>query len=167
MTGISGKGCGFGFVCYENADEALSAVAELNGALIGDNTFFIGKAQNKMERHTELKNQSKDLNVYVNNLDDNIDDERLREEFSQFGTITSAKVMTEFGRSKGYGFVCFSSPEDASKAVTEMDGRIIVSKPLYVALSQRKEDRRAHLASQYMQRLASIRKQVINIFTAI
>ncbi|XP_052085605.1 polyadenylate-binding protein 1-like [Mytilus californianus] len=160
MTDVYGKSRGFGFVCYENADEAQTAVEELNGAIIGNNTFFVGRAQNKAERHAELKNQSRNLNVYVKNLDDNIDDERLKEEFSQFGTITSAKVMTEGGRSKGFGFVCFSSPEDASKAVTEMDGRIIVAKPLYVALSQSKEDRKALLASQYKQRIDSIRKQI-------
>jgi len=83
----------------------------------------------------------------------------LRKEFTQFGTITSAKVMTEDGRSKGFGFVCFSSPEEATKAVTEMNGRIVGTKPLYVALAQRKEDRKAHLASQYMQRMANMRMQ--------
>ena len=97
--------------------------------------------------------------MYVKNLDDTIDDEKLREEFAVHGTITSAKVMNEEGRSKGFGFVCFSSPEEATKAVTEMTGRIIGSKPLYVALAQRKEDRKAHLASQYMQRISGMRMQ--------
>lgn len=121
-----------------------------------------------MERQTELKRKFEQMkqdritryqgvNLYVKNLDDGIDDERLRKEFSPFGTITSAKVMMEGGRSKGFGFVCFSSPEEATKAVTEMNGRIVATKPLYVALAQRKEERQAHLTNQYMQRMASVR----------
>lgn len=137
--------------------------------------LYVGRAQKKAERQQELKrrfealkmerlNRYQGVNLYVKNLDDTIDDERLRKEFSPFGTITSAKVMMEEGRSKGFGFVCFSSPEEATKAVTEMNGRIVGTKPLYVALAQRKEDRKAHLTSQYMQRMANMRMHQMGQF---
>ena len=58
------------------------------------------------------------VNLYVKNLDDTIDDERLRLEFTPFGTITSARVMYEEGRSRGFGFVCFTNTEEATKAST-------------------------------------------------
>lgn len=166
-----GKSRGFGFVAFENPDSAEKAVEELNGKEMADGkNLYVGRAQKKNERQVELKRRFEELkmersnryqgvNLYVKNLDDSIDDERLRKEFAPFGTITSAKVMMEDGRSKGFGFVCFSSPEEATKAVTEMNCRIVGSKPLYVALAQRKEDRKAHLASQYMQRMTNMRMQ--------
>merc|ERR550517_982304 len=171
MSEEGGKNKGFGFVSFEDSEAAEKAVEELNGLEIGGKNLFVGRAQKKAERQQELKkkfellklerlNRYQGVNLYVKNLDDSIDDEILRKEFSPYGTITSAKVMCcEEGRSKGFGFVCFSSPEEATKAVTEMNGRIIVAKPLYVALAQRKEDRKAHLASQYIQRMAGMRMQ--------
>merc|ERR1739844_797639 len=171
MKGDDGKSKGFAFVSYEDPAEAEAAVEELNNKeMDGGKTMYVGRAQKKAERQAELKKKFEALkmermtryqgvNLYVKNLDDTIDDERLRQEFQPFGTITSAKVMCEEGRSRGFGFVCFSSPEEATKAATEMNGRIIVSKPLYVALAQRKEDRKAHLAQQYVQRVSGMRMQ--------
>ncbi|KAJ3492927.1 hypothetical protein NMY22_g20281 [Coprinellus aureogranulatus] len=82
-----------------------------------------------------------------------MDDEKLRAEFEAFGTITSCKVMRDDkGISKGFGFVCFSSPDEATKAVAEMNNKMIGSKPLYVSLAQRREVRRQQLESQIAQR---------------
>nr|CAH0106600.1 unnamed protein product [Daphnia galeata] len=177
MSSDDGKSRGFGFVCYEDPDAAERACDDMHAKDMNGKTLFVGRAQKRNERQTELRrkfeqmkierlNRYQGVNLYVKNLDDTIDDERLRKEFAPYGTITSAKVMTEGGRNKGgfqtslgFGFVCFSSPEEATKAVTEMNGRILVSKPLYVALAQRKEDRKAQLASQYMQRMAGMRMQ--------
>lgn len=171
MSKDDGKSRGFGFVAFEDPNAADRAVADLNGKEIAEGKImYVGRAQKKAERQQELKrkfeqlkierlNRYQGVNLYVKNLDDTIDDERLRKEFAPFGTITSVKVMMEDGRSKGFGFVCFSLAEEATKAVTEMNGRIVGSKPLYVALAQRKEDRKAHLASQYLQRVANIRMQ--------
>uniref|UniRef100_A0A8C7SLX4 Polyadenylate-binding protein n=1 Tax=Oncorhynchus mykiss TaxID=8022 RepID=A0A8C7SLX4_ONCMY len=173
MADPSGKSRGFGFVSYEKHEDANKACEEMNGLEFNGKTVFVGRAQKKMERQAELKRKFEMLkqerisryqgvNLYIKNLDDTIDDEKLRKEFTPFGSITSAKVMLEEGRSKGFGFVCFSSPEEATKAVTEMNGRIVGSKPLYVALAQRKEDRKAHLTNQYVQRIAGMRAMPAN-----
>uniref|UniRef100_A0A674EVV4 Polyadenylate-binding protein n=1 Tax=Salmo trutta TaxID=8032 RepID=A0A674EVV4_SALTR len=173
MTDPSGKSRGFGFVSYEKHEDANKACEEMNGQEFNGKTVFVGRAQKKIERQGELKRKFEMLkqerisryqgvNLYIKNLDDTIDDEKLRKEFTPFGSITSAKVMLEEGRSKGFGFVCFSSPEEATKAVTEMNGRIVGSKPLYVALAQRKEERKAHLTNQYMQRITGMRAMPAN-----
>uniref|UniRef100_D3ZSR2 Polyadenylate-binding protein n=1 Tax=Rattus norvegicus TaxID=10116 RepID=D3ZSR2_RAT len=154
MRDCSGKSKGFGFVSYEKHEDARKAVEEMNGKEMSGKSIFVGRAQKKVER--QLK-RYQGVNLYIKNLDDTIDDEKLRKEFSPFGSITSTKVMLEDGRSKGFGFDCFSSPEEATKAVTEMNGRIVGSKPLYVALAQRKEEWKAHLTNQYMQRVAGMR----------
>lgn len=163
-----GKSRGYGFVAFESTDDAEAAVNEMNEKEVGGRNLFVGRAQKKNERQAQLKkyfeqmkaermHKYQGINLYVKNLDDSIDDEALRKEFAQHGTITSAKVMVEDGRSKGFGFVCFSSPEEATKAVTEMNGKLLISKPLYVALAQRREDRKVHLQSQYMQRMTGMK----------
>jgi len=165
MKDDNGKSRGFGFVSYETHEASKKAVDALNGTEVKNVKLYVARAQKKNERQAELREKYEKLkmerlnryqqgvNLYVKNLDDVIDDARLSEEFSVYGNITSAKIMVdEKGNTKGFGFVCFSSPDEATKAVTEMNGRIIVSKPLFVALAQRKEERKQHLAAQHAVR---------------
>ncbi|XP_019429821.1 PREDICTED: polyadenylate-binding protein 2-like isoform X2 [Lupinus angustifolius] len=163
MRDGDGKSKCFGFVNFENPDDAAKAVEALNGKKIDDKEWYVGKALKKTEREQELKGrfeQSKKeivdkyqgVNLYLKNLDDIISDEKLKELFSEFGTITSYKVMRDpSGASRGSGFVAFSTPEEASRALVEMNSKMIAGKPLYVALAQRKEERRARLQAQFSQ----------------
>ncbi|XP_012445210.1 polyadenylate-binding protein 2 [Gossypium raimondii] len=163
MRDADGKSKGFGFVNFEDADAAAKAVEALNGKKLDEKEWYVGKALKKSEREHERKAQYEQtlkeaadklqgLNLYIKNLDDGIGDEALKELFSEFGTITSCKVMRDpSGISKGSGFVAFSTPEEASRALAEMNGKMVVSKPLYVALAQRKEERRARLQAQFSQ----------------
>ncbi|CAE6414420.1 unnamed protein product [Rhizoctonia solani] len=164
QTDNEGKSRGFGFVNFERHEEAERAVNEMNEKDIKGKTLFVGRAQKKSERQSELarsheaakqerQNKYAGVNLYVKNLDDDVDDDKLRAEFEAFGTITSCKVMrNERDISKGFGFVCFSTPDEATKAVTEMNNKMIGSKPLYVSLAQRRDVRRQQLEGQIMQR---------------
>ncbi|KAJ0096603.1 hypothetical protein Patl1_28645 [Pistacia atlantica] len=163
MRDADGKSKCFGFVNFEDPDDAAQAVEALNGKKFDDKEWYVGKAQKKHEREVELKGRFEQslkeavdkfegLNLYVKNLDDSITDDKLKELFTEFGTITSCKVMHDpNGLSRGSGFVAFSTAEEASLALMEMNGKMVVSKPLYVALAQRKEERRARLQAQFSQ----------------
>ncbi|KAG0167387.1 Protein phosphatase PP2A regulatory subunit B [Apophysomyces sp. BC1034] len=160
-----GRSRGFGFVNFEKHTDANDAVDDLNESEFHGEKLYVARAQKKNEREDELRRQYEQakleklskyqgVNLYVKNLDDDIDDNKLQQEFSVYGVITSAKVMRDdkTGTSRGFGFVCFSSPDEATKAVTEMNGRMLGSKPIYVALAQRKEVRRSQLEAQMAQR---------------
>lgn len=164
MKDEAGKSKGFGFINFETPEQAEKAVVDLNGKDINGKNIYVGRAQKKAERESELKQKFEQIkmehlqkyqgvNLYIKNLEDDFDDDKLRGIFTGYGTITSAKIMRDNkGNSKGFGFVCFTSPEEATRSVTEMNGKIVGSKPLYVALAQRKEVRRAQLEAQFAAR---------------
>lgn len=160
-----GKARGFAFVNFENHEDASKAVDELNGKDLGEGrTLYVGRAQKKRERREALKQQweharqekyskYQGVNLFVKNLDDSVDDAKLEEEFAPYGKITSAKVMRDdAGKSRGFGFVCYTKPEEATRAINEMHQRMVSGKPLYVALAQRKDVRRNQLSQQFQQR---------------
>jgi polyadenylate-binding protein len=217
----TGKSRGFGFVNFADHEVASKAVDELNDKDFHGKNLYVGRAQKKHEREEELRKQYEaarmekaskyqGVNLYVKNLTEDVDDDKLRDLFSGYGTITSAKVMREtadrtaspatddkdkenkkedaekpaeegkaeneegatedskddngdnkketktgsktFGKSKGFGFVCFSNPDEASKAVSEMNQKMVNGKPLYVALAQRKDVRKSQLEASIQAR---------------
>ncbi|KDD75547.1 hypothetical protein H632_c624p2, partial [Helicosporidium sp. ATCC 50920] len=160
-----GRSKGFGFVTFEDPASAAAAVAELHESEQWGRRLYCARAQKREERDNLLRQKHEEaraermarcagMNLFVRNLSEDVDDDALRAEFAPYGTISSAKVMSEGGVSKGFGFVCFSSQDEATRAVTEMNGRMISGKPIFVALAQRKDVRRAQLEQQYAQRLA-------------
>jgi len=97
------------------------------------------------------------VNLYVKNIEDDIDDERLRKEFAAYGNVVSHKISSEEGHSKGFGFVCFATPDEAMRAIAELHGRVLpgCTKPLYVALHEPFEVRRAKLSQRHVAKITT------------
>jgi len=79
--------------------------------------------------------------LYVGNLPYSVDDSTLQNNFSEFGSVASAKVMTDrdSGRSKGFGFVEMGSPEEAEAAIRGMNGLSVGGRSIVVNISRPKE----------------------------
>src|SRR5512147_231686 len=91
-----------------------------------------------MERGSPMGNK-----LYVGNLAYSIRDEDLQQSFSQFGTVTSAKVMMdrETGRSKGFGFVEMGSDAEAQSAINGMNGQALAGRAVVVNEARPREER--------------------------
>uniref|UniRef100_A0A7S2SSK9 Polyadenylate-binding protein n=1 Tax=Rhizochromulina marina TaxID=1034831 RepID=A0A7S2SSK9_9STRA len=166
-----GASKGFGFVNFAEHEAAKAAADSLNGKVLDEaaaaaeggepKQLYVGRAMKKDERQRELKKkfdlirQNKmqsymGTNLYVKNIEDGLTDKELHAAFEQFGTITSARVMRDGeGTSKGFGFVCFSSPEEANAASNEMNNKPLNGKPIFVTLAQRREQRREMLSQAH------------------
>lgn len=72
--------------------------------------------------------------IFVANLDYAVDEQKLKDIFGECGSITKTNIIREraTGRSKGFGFVEFSTSEEADRAVTEMNGKSIEGRELKV-----------------------------------
>ncbi|HVG41790.1 MAG TPA: RNA-binding protein [Chitinophagaceae bacterium] len=85
------------------------------------------------------------MNIYVSNLSFNIQDEDLKEFFTPYGEVSSAKVIMdrETNQSRGFGFVEMSDDSAAKKAISELDGASIDNRSIKVMEAKPKEDRPA------------------------
>jgi RNA recognition motif-containing protein len=83
------------------------------------------------------------MNIYVSNLGFNIQDEDLKEFFTPYGEVTSAKIITdrETGRSRGFGFVEMPDTAAAKKAIAELDGGDVEGRSIKVMEAKPKEDK--------------------------
>ncbi|MBD3334417.1 MAG: RNA-binding protein [Candidatus Eisenbacteria bacterium] len=81
--------------------------------------------------------------LYVGNLSYDAGEDELRELFSAYGEVVSAKVISdrETGRPRGFAFVELAQAEDAQKAIEELNGKDFMGRSLKVNMAQPREDR--------------------------
>ena len=83
------------------------------------------------------------MNIYVSNLSFNVEDEDLREFFTEYGEVTSARViMDKFtNKSRGFGFVEMPDDAAAQKAIAELDGGMVEGRAIRVSVAKPREER--------------------------
>ncbi len=83
------------------------------------------------------------MNMYVSNLSFHTTEEDLNNLFSQYGAVSSAKIITdrETGRSRGFGFVEMASDEESNKAMSALNNKEIEGRSMSVSIAKEKPKR--------------------------
>jgi RNA recognition motif-containing protein len=74
------------------------------------------------------------MNIYVGNLDFRVEESDLKEVFEEYGSVSSAKIISDkfTGKSKGFGFIEMDDNDSANKAINELNGSQLENRDMVV-----------------------------------
>ena len=83
------------------------------------------------------------MNIYVGSLPFEVTDEDLEAAFTEFGEVSSARVIIDrfSGRSRGFGFVEMPTDSEGEAAIAAMNGKEMMGRPLTVNVARPREER--------------------------
>ncbi|KAK4701412.1 splicing factor 3B subunit 4, partial [Phenoliferia sp. Uapishka_3] len=127
---------GYGFCEFLTEDDAEYACKIMNQIKLYGKPIRVNKAS------SDRKQLDIGANLFVGNLDPNVDERMLFDTFMSFGTLVQpAKISrdTTTGASKGYGFISFDSFEASDAAIESMNNQFLMNKPVTVGYAFKKE----------------------------
>jgi polyadenylate-binding protein len=162
----------FAYICYKTAEDAQKVIERLNNKVEQGVTWFVAPHQSKAMRKNKLAAEQKRKiedwkrrNLFIKGFPTHLTEAQLREICQDYGKIDSLKISRtenivlennstkqEF-ISKGCGFVCFSTPESASSALTGLKTIKIEDRPLYVHFWKPREELIRDLNQLKMKRI--------------
>ncbi|CAF0719445.1 unnamed protein product [Adineta steineri] len=144
----TGYSYGYGFVDYYQADDAAKAIDTLNQLKMEHKTIKVSYARPKCE-------ETRGTNLYIRNLPEKCDENKLIELFSPFGEIIQARVIRDQSTEspRGIAFVIMGTRSQAQRAVEYLNGKIIDhQRPLLVKFAD-DDKRRRQLMARYLPQI--------------
>ncbi|KAL0426406.1 UNVERIFIED_CONTAM: Synaptotagmin-3 [Sesamum latifolium] len=140
---MSGRSRGFGFVTMSTIEEVEAAAEKFNGYELEGRVLRVNSGPPPSKRENSSfrggprggANSDNTNRVYVGNLAWGVDNLALETLFSEQGNVKEARVVydRESGRSRGFGFVTYSSPEEVNNAIESLDGIDLNGRPIRVS----------------------------------
>ncbi|KAJ8431598.1 hypothetical protein Cgig2_025640 [Carnegiea gigantea] len=127
---------GYGFVEFRSEEDADYAIKVLNMIKIYGKPIRVNKASQ------DKKSLDVGANLFIGNLDPDVDEKLLYDTFSAFGVIvTNPKIMRdpETGNSRGFGFVSYDSFEASDAAIEAMNGQYLCNRQITVSYAYKKD----------------------------
>ncbi|KAH6778782.1 RNA-binding family protein [Perilla frutescens var. hirtella] len=141
-----GKNRGFAFVTMASGVEAQAAIEKFDSFEVVGRIIRVqfAKKFKKPIRAAPVVPPRGDTRhkLYVSNLAWKVRSNNLREFFSPNFNLVSARVVFDnpSGRSAGYGFVSFATKEEAESAISELDGKELLGRPISLKFSEKNSD---------------------------
>ncbi|KAJ1281598.1 hypothetical protein BS78_04G317900, partial [Paspalum vaginatum] len=131
----TGRSRGFAFVTMTTVQDCELVIKNLDGTLYGGRTMkvnFADRPKPKLPLYPETEHK-----LFVGNLSWTVTSEMLTEAFQRCGNVVGARVLYdgETGRSRGYGFVCYSSKEEMDDALSSLNGMEMEGREIRVNLA--------------------------------
>lgn len=131
----TGRSRGFAFVTMSTVQDCEQVIKNLDGTLYGGRTMkvnFADRPKPKLPLYPETEHK-----LFVGNLSWTVTSEMLTEAFQRCGHVVGARVLYdgETGRSRGYGFVCYSSKEEMDEALSSLNGMEMEGREIRVNLA--------------------------------
>uniref|UniRef100_A0A0E0EYL9 Splicing factor 3B subunit 4 n=1 Tax=Oryza meridionalis TaxID=40149 RepID=A0A0E0EYL9_9ORYZ len=127
---------GYGFVEFRSEEDADYAIKILNMIKLYGKPIRVNKASQ------DKKSLDVGANLFIGNLDPDVDEKLLYDTFSAFGVIvTNPKIMRdpETGNSRGFGFVSYDSFESSDQAIEAMNNQHLCNRPITVSYAYKKD----------------------------
>lgn len=127
---------GYGFVEFRSEEDADYAIKVLNMIKLYGKPIRVNKASQ------DKKSLDVGANLFVGNLDPDVDEKLLYDTFSAFGVIvTNPKIMRdpETGNSRGFGFISYDSFEASDAAIESMNGQYLCNRQITVSYAYKKD----------------------------
>ncbi|KAJ3046136.1 Splicing factor 3B subunit 4 [Rhizophlyctis rosea] len=143
---------GYGFVEYMTEEDAEYAIKIMNMIKLFGKPIRVNKAT------SDRKNLDVGANLFIGNLDPDVDEKLLYDTFSAFGVIVQTPKVArdpDVGNSKGYGFVSFDNFESSDAAIEAMNGQFLMNKPITVSYAFKKDGKGERHGSAAERLLAS------------
>ncbi|KAM5553362.1 28 kDa ribonucleoprotein, chloroplastic [Rosa sericea] len=134
----TGRSRGFAFVTMSSVEDCNAVIENLDGREYSGRTLRVNfsdkpRAKEPLYPETEYK-------LFVGNLSWSATSESLTKAFQEYGNVVGARVLYdgETGRSRGYGFVCFSTKAEMETALQSLDGVELEGRAMRVSLAEGK-----------------------------
>lgn len=126
---------GYAFVEFKTEDDCDYAVKVMNMIKL------FGKPIRCNKSSQDKRTQEVGANLFIGNLDNDVDEKQLYDTFSSFGVLQFAKIMRDpdSSESRGFGFVSFESFDAADQAMSAMNGQFLCNSPIHCSYAYKKD----------------------------